>query len=245
LRARAAALALLLLSTRVAASPDVALFDPDANLANVAQLRSVVGSFLRTIDDGARFLPFGKPEDLRKYMGETGVEFVLLNTLYAAELGNFRLRPVLIPLREGDTTYHKVLLVRRGTDLAEIKVVATTSPPAEVEAISVRGRGLQKVLVLRVSKGIDALLGMAFDRADAAYVTPETVSALASVDPDLAASLAELYRSPAIPNPQLYVVGDVPAGLVRKVVEAFRAMDRTEAGRAVLRTLNYTGWRTP
>jgi hypothetical protein len=242
---RVALALLLLVSSRAAAAPDVALFDPDANLANVAQLRSVVGMFLRTIDDGARFLPFSKAADLRKYMAETHVEFVLLNTLYARELGDFRLRPVLIPLREGEATYHKVLLVRRGTDPAAVRVVATTSAPSEVAAISVRGRSFDKVLTLRVSKGIDALLGMAFNRADAAYVTPEAVSALAAVDPELAASLAEIYRSPAIPNPQLYVVGDVPPPLVRKVVDAFKAMDRSDAGRAVLRTLNYTGWRVP
>lgn len=242
---QALALALLLASARAAAASEVALFDPDANLANVAELRAALGSFLRAVDEEARFQPFGKAADLRKHMTETRVSFLLLNTLYAAELAEFRLKPVLIPLRDGGTTYHKVLLVRRGTDPRAIRVVATTSPPSEVAAIAVKGRSLDKALVLRVSKGLDAVLGMAFNRADAAYVTPETVEALRRVDAELAASLEEIYRSPAIPNPQLYVVGDVPAALVKKMVEAFQRMDRTPGGQKVLRMLNYTGWRVP
>jgi hypothetical protein len=238
-------LALLLWARMAAADPEVALFDPDANLANVSALRSAVGSFLRTIDDGAHFQPFGKVGDLKRHLEQAPVQFVLLNTLYVGELGKLKLTAAVIPLRGGAATYHKVLLVRRGTDPRAIKIVATTSPPVEVTGLVAGGRTFEDALVLRVSKGIDALLGMALGRVDAAYVTPETVQALTSVDPELAASLVEIFRSPAIPNPPLYVVGDVPPALVKRVVAAFLAMDATPEGRAVLRTLNYTGWRTP
>jgi hypothetical protein len=141
-----------------------------------------------------------------------------------------------------------VLLVRTGHKPCAIRVIASTSTQAEINAIEVNGRrlGESKVLVMHVSKGIDAVLGMAFNRADAAYVTPETVAQLAVVDKDLAGSLEELYRSAPIGNPLLYVVpGTTSADLVTKVVDAFIGMSGSASGRAVLRILGYTGWRAP
>src|SRR6185503_1161982 len=111
---------------------------------NVGELRAAMGSFLRAIDAEARFQPFSKAADLRKHMAEAQVSFLLLNTLYVDELAEHKLRPLLIPLRDGEISYHKVLLVRRGTDPRAIRVVATTSPPPEIAAIAIRGRALDK-----------------------------------------------------------------------------------------------------
>jgi hypothetical protein len=242
---RVAALLVVLLAAARAEATELCLHDPDASLASVAELRSAFGAFLRSASDETRFQAFGKIADLARHMDESRVSFVIVGAAHAAELARHRLRAVLVPLRRGEPAYHKVLLVRRGTDPRAIRTVATTSPPAEVAAITVRGHSLAKTPALRVSKGIDAVLAMAFDRADAAYVTPETLEALAKVDAPLAASLEEIHRSPPIPNPQLYVVGDVPAPIVERMIAAFRAMDRTPPGRKVLRALNYDGWRSP
>lgn len=241
---RLVAVVALCLAARASAT-ELCLFDPDANLASVAELRSAFGSFLRGVDDGTIFQAFGKAADLAKHLEETRVSFLIASASAAADLEKHHLRPLLVPLRRGEPGYHKVLLVRRGTDPRAIRTVATTSPPAEVAAITVKGVSLAKTPALRVSKGIDAVLAIAFDRADAAYVTPETLEALAKVDAKLAESLEEIHRSPPIPNPRLYAVADVPAEVVDKLVKAFLEMDRTPAGQRLLKALNYSGWRAP
>jgi hypothetical protein len=249
--ARALACALLIglcaLAPRPATALEIALYDPDANLADAAKLRSVIGAFVRTIAAGAGFQPFRRIRDLERHLSERRVEFVLLNSKFVGRLAHLGLRPVLVPLRDGKASYHKVLVVRRGTDPAAIRVVATTSSTDEVHAIALGDAtlGEQRVLVLNVSKGIDAVLGMAFRRADAAYVTPDTLAQLARVDAELAASLLEIYRSPPIPNPMLYVVGKVPDDVVARVVGAFTAMNQTPGGRAALEVLGFSGWRAP
>ena len=241
------ALTILLAPQPARADFELLFLDPDANLANIARLRSKMTGFLRTIDEGARFKAFAKLADLERYLATHKVQFVIVGSSVASKLG-LELRPVSAPLRRGQTTYHKVLVVKKGMTPAAIKVVATASSPSEVMAIDLPGRGdgAAKLRVLRVSKGFDALLGMTFNRADAAYVTPETVVELERVDKELAASLQEIYRSPPIPNPRLHAVGaNVDPATTRAVVTAFNQMHKTPVGRAVLAILDYTGWSEP
>ncbi len=231
-----------------AADLEVVMLDPDANLSNVGRLRKAMLAFLRTIDPAARFTTFTKSADLAKHLENHTVHFAIVRDRERAELSKVKLAAVLVPVRGRAATYVKVLLVRRGTNASDISVVATTSPPADVRDIEIPGRksDAPKLRVLRVSKGFDALLGMAFERADAAYVTPETVAALRRADPKLAGTLVELYRSPPIPNPPLYaVVGNVDDERIAVVKAAFAAMSSSSAGRAVLALLTYTGWREP
>lgn len=230
-----------------AAELEVVFIDPDANLANLARLRAKMSAFLRTIDKEASFKTFAKLADLKRYLETHQVQFVLAAGDLAARL-DLELRPIATPLRNGSATYRKVLVTRKGTDPSAIQVVATTSSPDEVTALPVPGRAADapRLRVLRVSKGFDALLGMLFNRADAAYVTPETVAELERVDPKLAANLDEIYRSPPIPNPQLHVVKNkVSPATAREVAAAFQEMHRTPVGRAVLHILDYTGWSSP
>ncbi len=230
-----------------AAEIEVVFLDPDANLTNIARLRAKMTRFLRTIDASARFKTFAKLSDLRRYLKTNRIDFALISAEVSSQL-DFDMLHVLTPVRGGSTNYHKVLVVRRGTTANDIKVVATTSSVAEVTAIELPGRSpsAARLRVLRVSKGFDALLGMTFNRADAAYVTPETVAELERVDKKLAANLREIYRSPPIPNPRLFAVTkNVDAATRNKVSRAFKRMHRTPAGRAVLAILDYTGWSNP
>jgi len=223
------------------------MYDPDANLVNVVRLRTTMTSFLRTVDAGATFIAFTRLADLQRHLETHRVQFLIVAPATAAAL-DLRVRPLLVPARGDDVTHRKILLVRAGTRAADIKVVATTAAADEVEALVVPGRpaGGRPLRVLRVSKSFDSLLGLAFHRADAAYVTPETFAELARVDATVADGLREIYRSPPIPNaPLVAVVPDVDDAMIRRVSDAFATMDRTEAGRAVLRLLDYTRWRAP
>ena len=238
--------AALLLVVRVAAAqPEVAMFDPDANLANVARLRTTMTSLLRMIDPRARFIPFTRLADLERHLANNHVQFLIIDPVTAARLG-LRVRPILVPARGEDTTHRKILLVRTGTRVSDLKVVATTASPDEVQALDIPGRGTRPLRVLRVTKSFDALLGLAFQRADAAYVTPETFAELARVESTIASGLREIYRSPPIPNaPLVAVTAEVDEVMIKRVTDLFATMDRTDTGRSVLRLLDYTGWRAP
>ena len=63
-----AAWLLLLLAHSASAQVSIALFDADANLSNVAKLKSVMGTFLRSVDADAKFQPFTKSRDVTQYM---------------------------------------------------------------------------------------------------------------------------------------------------------------------------------
>ncbi len=237
----------LLTAPRVArADLDVAMFDPDANLANVGQLRTTMTAFLRTIDPDARFIAFTRLADLRRHLLDRRLDLVIIAPETARELG-LEVRVVMVPLRGLASTHHKVLLVRKGTRAVDIKVVATTSSPAAVQGLPLARslRAPRKPRVLRVTKGFDALLGLTFQRADAAYVTPATLAELARVDRALADGLVELYRSAPIPNAPLCATGEVGARDLARVVAGFATMDQSRTGRATLRLLDYTSWRAP
>lgn len=225
---------------------EVAMYDPDANLANVGRLRTTMTSFLRTIDRDARFTAFTRLADLRRHLQDRRVDFLIIAPEAASELG-LELRTVMVPIRGDSADHHRVLLVRKGTRGDDIKIVATTGSSREVEAIAIpgRSRGARKPRVLRVTKGFDALLGLTFQRADAAYVTPETLAELARVDRALAEGLVEIYRSPPIPNAPLAVVTRVDRAVIERMAAAFAAMDKSETGRATLKLLDYSGWREP
>ncbi len=238
---------LLLLSRPARADLEMVFYDPDANLANIARLRAKMSAFLRSIDGDARFIAFAKLADLKRHLSKNDVHFVIVSHSARPAL-RLDLREVAKPLRNKDDTYKKVLVVKRPTTAADIKVVATTSSRAEIEAIdlSERPASAGKIRVLRVSKGFDALLGMAFGRADAAYVTPATVEALKTVDESLWRSLNVIYESAPIPNPRLYaVVPNTDANQISRVVAAFKEMNRSRLGKPALEILDYSSWSVP
>lgn len=222
-------------------------YDPDANLANIARLRTKMSAFLRGIDSDARFIAFAKFSDLERHLAKNTVHFVIVSHSARSRL-RLELREVAKPLRGKSDTYNKVLVVKPPTTAADIKVVATTSTRAEIAAIELEGRprAARQMRVLQVSKGFDALLGMAFDRADAAYVTPATKDALAKVDESLGRSLKVIHTSAPIPNPRLYaVVPNTNAYQIRRVVAAFKEMNRSSLGKPALEILDYTSWSEP
>lgn len=249
MRLAAALLAALIgLWPGAAGATDIALLDPDANLASLRQLRAQVADFLRGVHPALELQPFVKAADLERFVAERPVPFAILAEDAAEPWRGRGARPLLIALRGGRPTYTKVLVVRRGTTLREGSVIASTATVAQVRAIPAKGplAAVARARVLRVSKEIDALLGMTFGRADAAYVTPETLAQLGRFDPDLAASLEEIHRSQPIKNAQLYALAkDAPQDLEKQLVEAFLRMDRTPSGRAALQALGYSGWRLP
>jgi len=237
----------LLLSRPAQADLEIAFYDPDANLANIARLRAKMSAFLRDIDPKARFIAFAKLGDLKRHLAHNEVDFVIVSHSARTAL-RLDLREVAKPLRSGKDTYQKVLVVKKGTNAADINVVATTSDRAEIAAIRLEGRdpGARAMRVLQVSKGFDALLGMAFNRADAAYVTPATVDALTKVDKKLASSLLVIYRSAPIPNPRLYAVkSNATASQIDRVADAFKNMNRSKLGKPALEILDYTSWSAP
>jgi hypothetical protein len=238
------AVAWALFAPRLArADLEVVMFDPDANLGG---LRSPMTSFLRTIDPSARFTPFTRLADLERHLEDRRVDLLIIAPETAARLG-LQVTPLMLPMRGADITHHKVLLVRRGTRADDVRIIASTAAPAEVTALPIpgRSRSARKLRALRVTKGFDALLGLAFQRVDAAYVTPETLRELAKVDRTLAEGLAELYRSPPIPNAPLVATRNLPPDVLQRISAAFAAMDQSRTGRAALQLLDYTGWRAP
>jgi ABC-type phosphate/phosphonate transport system substrate-binding protein len=230
-------------------------YNPDASLKDVSILKARVSQYLKKMNANMDFQPFIKFDTMKEQIEIKKPSFLIISSWYYSTLTQkYSLRPLLIPQKEGQKSYRKVLVTLE--DIRELKELngktLATTPLGENTSRLLTTNFFQTNLldvaslkVITVPKDLDALLAVSYKRVSSAIVVPENIQVLKAVNP-VVEKIKIIYTSPEILHPPLVALVDyMSPGEIEKVQSIFLAMPENLEGQQVLNLLNYDGWVVP
>lgn len=227
-------------------------FDPDANHQAILSITSRFSGYLAEKNVDLEFQPVQTRDALRALLADERTRFAIVNPSYSgAEIDS--LLPLLVPTKQGDPYYHKVLLDNGGgaSGESQAKTVAAALPVSNtVEAaqsllalLPSRTLNVNTVSTVAVTKDIDALLALSFRQVDAALVTPASLEVLKRINPVAAQEMRVVSQTKPILRSPLYAVGKRTRPDERdNLIATLRAMGENELGRSAMNTMGIDGW---
>lgn len=227
-------------------------FNPDSLQSNLSNLKREMDNYFSRTDFAVIFQPFAHRVDLEQAMNTNVPSFLLVPEWFLKAYGEeFHIRPLLIPIRNGKKTYHKVLLASShlSFDIKNIKnkslAMTTMGDSGEdiLNNILFRDSGLtaRDVNIVYVPKDSDALFALALGQVDMAFVVKETIEKISSINPRITQSIRPLITSSEISMPILgYIEGVVSDDEIRKFKEIF--MNKSDQ-KIIMEMLKIDDWQ--
>lgn len=161
-----------------------------------------------------------------------------------------------MPVRQGVSTYRKVLLVAADSELTADKLGGTTIAMTPVgqaglaaldEAIfrrlGHRGRDLR---FITTAKDSDALFALSLRQVKAALVSQDNLEHIGSINPRILKTVKIIAVSDPLPLPVLcYAIGAVPSTEVERMRRAMLAGKDGGRSAQIMKMLQIDAWRTP
>ncbi|HWP47241.1 MAG TPA: PhnD/SsuA/transferrin family substrate-binding protein [Candidatus Limnocylindrales bacterium] len=230
-------------------------YNPDANLKDVSVLKARVGNYLKKTNLSMDFQPFIKFEVMMQQIEARKPSFLIISSWYYPILAQkYPLTPLLIPIKNGQKGYKKVLVTLEDIqDLKELsgKTLATTplgdnTPELLADNFFKNNPvDISSMKIITVPKDLDALLAVSYKRVNLAMVVPHNIDILKAVNPAVA-KIKIIYTSPEILHPLLVVLKDyASAEEIEKIKSIFLKMSESPDGKEVLNLLNYDRWIVP
>jgi len=228
-------------------------FNPDSPQSNLSRLKRDMDNFLARSQFSITFQPFAHLVDFEKQLKEQPPAFLFVPNWYLKKYGqNLRLHPLLIPVRDGKTTYRKVLLAAKGTtlDLANTHhfTVAMTSMGPDGDAVlkemlALHGATTNQVTTIIVPKDMDALFALALGQVNMALVAKENMEQMAKINPNILQSIHPLLESKPIPMPVLcFTEGVASTNDIQQIKKIF--MPQTDKRHPnIMEMLQYNEWQ--
>lgn len=232
-------------------------FNPDSIHNNLSGLKEAMDTFLSASGFAFSFQPFARFHDFDREVRSETSAFLFLPEWYLHQDGNDkRFKPFLIPVRQGSTTYRKVLLVASDSALTAEKLAGTTiaMTPAGQAGLAVLDEAIFRRIGLRgkelnfitTAKDSDALFALALRQVKAALVSQDNLEHIGSANPRILKTVKIIAVSEPLPLPVLcYVSGAVPASEVERMRKGFLAGKDGGKAAQVMKMLQIDGWRTP
>ncbi len=189
-------------------------YNPDSPQSNLSRLKRGMDNFLSRAQFPITFQPFAHLVDFENQLKGQPPAFVFVPQWYLKKYGvNLGLHPLLIPIRNGEPSYRKVLLGTIHSDLNFDQPLHSTlamtsmGPDGDtmLEAIlfPAQGEATGKINAIIVPKDFDALFALALGQVDMALVVKENLDLIAKINPNILQSVRPLLESRAIPMPVL------------------------------------------
>jgi len=230
-------------------------YNPDANLKDISLLKARVSNYLKKMNADVDFQPFVKFEVMEQQIEAKRPSFLVISSWYYPVLAQkYPLRLLLIPQKNGQRSYKKVLVTLE--DIQELKDLSgktlATTPLGENTSELLTANffrnalvDMERIKVITVPKDLDALLAVSYKRVSSAIVVPENINVLKAVNPAVE-KIKIIYTSPEILHPPLVALKDyATAEEIEKVKSIFLAMSENPEGKDVLNLLNYDRWTLP
>ena len=161
--------------------------------------------------------------------------------------------PLLVPESNGTVVFHKVLVSMGTAPLARLEGVLTAVAAIDknpqragkewMKLLAANGFATKGVMVLPVSKDIDALLALSFGQVKAALVTPRSTEVIKRINPTLSQSLRIVHQTKSVLRSPLCVVsGNASSKDVAMVRRAFESITASGGGRQAMALLGYDKW---
>ncbi|MEW6220063.1 MAG: PhnD/SsuA/transferrin family substrate-binding protein [Thermodesulfobacteriota bacterium] len=230
-------------------------FNPDSPQSNLGLLKATMDGFLAEAGFPLSFQPFAHLTDFVQQLAAEPPAFLLLPSWYLERHGqDLGVRPLLAPVRQGSTSYRKVLVVARGTGpgldgLRHRTLAMTTFGPKGRELLSeilfpAPEEPKPAFNIVVVPKDVDALFALALQHVDAALVVPENMEALAKVNPRLVQRVETVRATKPIPLPVLcYRPGVVSPERLAQLTRLFLAEETRPVRMPIMEMLGIDGWQ--
>ncbi len=230
-------------------------YDPDSPQINLASLKEAMDDLLAGSQQDILFQPFAHFPDFDRNVTARQPAFLLLPPWYLDLRGVFLdLKPLLRPLREGKSAYDKLLLARQEQDnkkrIPAPRSLATTlmGPRSSVRAktwllFDALNLDLDRLNIVFVPKGTDALFALTLGQVDLALVAATTYDFLAQRTPSLVKGVKILKRSKPVPLPILcYAETKVSKEEAKRFDALFLQRRASGLYRRLMEMLNFDGW---
>lgn len=189
-------------------------FNPDSTLTNMISLKAEMDSFLEQTGFQLAFSPFAKLKDFDRLTREDLPEFVLLPKWYWEKNGEaLQLVPLLIPSRKDSSTYQKVLLTIKDSEVEvtklEKKTMAMTTMGPDGEELlnkilfSQLNSNSNQLNMVETPKDSDALFALVLGQVDLALVGKENIEQVRKINPKLIERVRPLAETTPISLPLL------------------------------------------
>ncbi len=230
-------------------------YNPDSPQSNLSRLKRSMDNFLSRAEFPITFQPFAHLVDFESQLKGKPPAFVFVPQWYLKKYGvNLRLRPLLIPIRNGEPSYRKVLLGTKRADLnfdqTSHPTLAMTSMGPDGETIldailfSARGVSAGKINAIIVPKDSDALFALALGQVDMALVVKENLDLIAKINPNILQSVCPLLESAAIPMPVLcFTEGVASTTDIQRLKELFLGSKARENLSIIMEMLQINEWQ--
>jgi hypothetical protein len=231
-------------------------FNPDSTQSNLTRLKEAMDAALTSGGLTCAFQPFVRLRDFEDKIGNDPPGFVFLPEWYLRQDGNLkkRFKPFLVPVRQGTSTYRKVLLVAADSDLTMEKLPGVTiamTPMGQAglsmlnEAIfAAHGLNCDKLTFVTTAKDSDALFALALRQVKAALVSMDNLAYIGRINPQIPKTVKTLAVSQPVPLPVLcYAQGIVPAEEVEKLKSLLLAGRQNENVAQIMEMLQIDAWQ--
>jgi len=230
-------------------------YNPDSPQSNLGRLKREFDTFLSENNFPYTFQPFTHFADFHRVISEKRPSFILVPNWYYRQYGKqLGLRPLLVPVRNGTTTYKKTLLISPGVstginDYDIISFAMTTMGPDGAtdvlrELITDELVSLQQLNIINVPKDLDAILALVLGQVKMALVAQDNLQVISDVNPRITQRIQKLDRTITVPMPILCYLEDVlSAEDVKQVTEKFMGMAAEHPRNKIMEMLQIDDWQ--
>ena len=230
-------------------------FNPDSPQSNLGRLKQEFQAYFSDNNFSYTFQPFTHFVDFHRLNNEKRPSFIFVPEWYYRKYGkDLGLHPLLVPVRNGSTSYKKILLASHvnaaaANDYDIISFAMTTmgsNGTTEVikELVADELVSIQQLNIISVPKDLDAILALALGQVKMALVAQDNLQVISDVNPRIIQTIKILNRSITVPMPVLcYLEGRVESGDVKKLVETFKKMTSDQPRNKIMEMLKIDDWQ--
>jgi hypothetical protein len=229
-------------------------FNPDSPQSNLGRLKQEFEAYFSDKDFSFSFQPFTHFVDFHRLNSKNRPSFILVPEWYYRKYGQeLGLHPLLVPVRNGSTTYKKVLLVSQSAAPAssdyEIISFATTmglngESAVIKELVAEELVSLEQLNIINVPKDLDAILALVLGQVKMALVAQDNLQNISEINPRIIKTIKNLEKSITVPMPILcYLEGRVESSDVNKLIKTFREMTAEQPRNKIMEMLKIDDWQ--
>jgi hypothetical protein len=230
-------------------------FNPDSPQSNLSRLKRDMDDFLSEANFPITFQPFTHLVDFEQQFKGMPPAFIFVPQWYINKYGaEMKLKPLLVPVHKGETSYRKILLETKDPHKDLAKSVSITlamtsmGPDGDTMLKNIlfppHSVPVGKINPIIVPKDFDALFALALGQVDMALVVKNNLDQIASLNPNILRTVRPLGESKPIPMPVLcYVEGVATSEHIEEIKRLFLKGKAEKNRSTIMEMLQINEWQ--
>lgn len=230
-------------------------YNPDSPQSNLGRLKQEFDAFLSENNFSYTFQPFTHFADFYRLSSENHPSFILVPDWYYQQYGEaMGLRPLLVPVRHGNTSYKKILLISAVSSEAindyDIIPFAMTTMGPDVPISVIKGLladelvSIQQLNIINVPKDLDAILALVLGQVKMALVAQDNLQTISDTNPRIIQRVKKLDKTVTVPMPVIcYEENQVDKEDVERFISAFMKMAKEHPRNKIMEMLQIDDWQ--